>query len=232
MSAAAKLTLYENMVQFVNEYILSLAAESMRLLPDSVVLGTAILTALSLCQSYGVLLLAMVEMMLIQRLAGTFMGGIAPIGAGPQALQSVCQPGFVFPNNMRISIVETIGKPSLFPSPVMFFLTGVTTYMIGSMSEFSKEIKTLGGETETRSTVAMVLSGLFVFALFLFRFSYGCETFGAIFMSALFGLVVGILVLMQNKRIFGREGINLLNLPIIKTMDERGKPMYVCAPSK
>lgn len=230
-TAATKSVFWEYIVKVWNGYILPVSAESMRILPDSVVLGTAILTMVSLCKSYGVLFVGMLEIMFIQRVLSSFFAAISPIGAGPAAMQSVCQPGFVFPNNMRISLLETLGKPSSFPSPVMFFLTAVVSYMITGVNEFSREIKTLGSDVEARTQVALVMSALFIFGIFLFRFTYGCETFGSILISGIMGLVIGFLVLMQMKGLFGREGVNLLNLPIIRTMDERGKPLYVCAPA-
>ena len=64
-----------------------------------------------------------------------------------------------------------------------------------------------------------------------FRYSYGCETFGTLLLSLIFGLVAGILLIYQNKALFGRAGLNILNLPMILTAQESGKPMYVCAPS-
>jgi len=44
------------------------------------------------------------------------------------------------------------------------------------------------------------------------------------------GTIMGILIVFQNKALFGREGLNILNLPMIRSIDS-GKPMFVCAPS-
>jgi hypothetical protein len=205
--------------------------ETLRLLPDSLVFGTAILSLLSMCKSYGVLLFTMVELMITQRAFSMIIGGIAPIGAGKNSLQDVCQPGFYFSNSMRISLLETIGTPSMFPSPSMFFLSGFISYMIGSMQQFGREIKSLSGDIAVRTTIAAGLSFLFIIAMLIFRYSYGCESFGSIILSAVLGSVMGMVFVFQNIAIFGRDGINILNLPMIQTALERGKPMYVCGPS-
>ena len=231
MSASGKGTLWETVIlPFIEKQLLPVGSETLRLLPDSVIIGTAILTAVSLCKSYGVLLLTMIEVMVIQRLLGGFIGGIAPIGAGTGALQMICQPGFYFGNTQRISLLEVVGVPSVFPSPVMFFLAAIISYMTASIYEFSREIKSLGYDVEARSMTATILSFFLLIAMLAFRYSYGCETFGPLFLSMLFGLVIGGFLMIQNKGLFGREGVNLMNIPMIVSGNDTGKPMYVCAP--
>ena len=158
MGAAAKPVIYERMKSAIETGVMPVVIETLRLLPDSVVLGTSLLAMLSLCKSYGVLVLTMVELMFGQRIIASMIGSIRPLGAGPDALHETCQPGFAFPNSMRISLLETIGVPSSFPSPVIFFLTGVLAYMISSVKEFGREIKSLGGDLQTRTVVGVVWS--------------------------------------------------------------------------
>jgi hypothetical protein len=231
MSAASQPTLFNKIQDFVGKTLMPVCAESLRLLPDSIVLGVAILAGLSMSKSMGVLLFTMFEFMLTQRVLSMIIGGIAPVGAAENAMQGVCQPGFVFPNQMRISLVETIGTPSMFPSPSMFFLSAILSYMLTAMQNFGKEIKSLSGELKTRTNIAVGLSFLFVLAMMMFRYSYGCESFGTLLLSIVLGFIMGSLVVHQNIALFGRDGINVLNLPMILSSMERGKPMYVCAPS-
>ena len=225
------ITVYEKIFELIQNNIFPIGIESLRLLPDSIVLGTMILTALSMCKSYGIMVLTMIEFMLIQRLLANIIGGISPIGAGPDAMHEVCQPGFNFPNAMRISLIEKIGIPSFFPSPVMFFLSATISYMISSMKEFSREIKVLGGDLAMRTKIGLVMGFLLIFSMLAFRYSYGCESFGTLLTSVIIGGGFGFITLYQNKALFGRDGINILNLPMIQTIEERGKPMFVCAPS-
>jgi len=231
MSAAEQKTLFDKINDFVMNTIVPVCAESLRLLPDSVILGVVILAGLSMSKSMGVLLFSMFEFMLAQRVLSMIVGGIAPVGAGENAMQAVCQPGFVFPNQLRISLVETIGIPSMFPSPSMFFLASTLSYMLNSMQNFGREIKSLSGELRTRTNIAVVLSFLFVIAMMMFRYSYGCESFGTLLLSVILGFIMGALVVQQNIALFGRDGVNVLNIPMILSGMERGKPMYVCAPS-
>jgi len=231
MSAAEEKTLYDKIKAFVMETIFPVCSESLRILPDSMILGVAILAGLSMSKSMGVLLFSMFEFMLIQRVFSMIIGGIAPVGAGQNAMQGICQPGFIFPNQMRISLVVTIGVPSMFPSPSMFFLASILSYMLNSMQNFGREIKSLSGELKTRTNIAVVFSFLFVLAMMMFRYSYGCESFGTLLLSLILGFIMGSLVVQQNILLFGRDGINVLNIPIILSGLEKGKPMYVCAPS-
>jgi hypothetical protein len=173
----------------------------------------------------------MLELMFSQRVFSMIVGAIAPLGAGNNPLQAICQPGFMFPNQMRITLLETIGTPSLFPSPTMFFLSGFVAYMVGAMQQFAREIKSLNGEIETRTNMAIGLSFLFIMALMMFRYNYGCESFGSLLVSLILGSVMGMALVFQNQALFGRDGINVLNLPIIQSSLEKGRPMYVCGPS-
>lgn len=111
----------------------------------------------------------------------------------------------------------------------MFFLSAVISYMISAMNEFSREIKSLGGDLSARTRVAFGLGMLLLFAMLMFRYSYGCESFGTLFVSILVGGFAGFALVNQNKALFGRDGINVLNIPMIQTLEERGKPMYVCS---
>jgi len=224
-------TLFEQIKTAFGGTVQPVVIESLRILPDSVVLGTAVLAGISYCKSYGVLLLTMFELMLIQRGFSMIISGIAPVGAGSDALQHMCEPGFTFPNSMRVSLLETIGTPSMFPSPTIFFLTGILAYMIGAMQQFGREIKSLFGELQIRTTVATACSFLFTLAMLMFRYSYGCESFGTLLVSLILGSIVGMLLVFQNQAVFGRDGINVLNIPMIQTALEKGKPMYVCAPA-
>lgn len=220
---------YTNIMKYFSEDFIPLIAEFIRLLPDGIVLGTFILSILSMCKSYGVLLFAMIEIMVVQRLFSTVTGGISPIGSGQNANALVCQSGFIYPNKMRLSLLETICGQSHFPSPPMFFITAIITYMIGSIQDFKEEITALGGNLSTRTSVAMILSSLYVFIVLAFRHTSGCDSLGVLLISAILGIIVGGLIMFQNKLLFGRDGINLLNMPIIISAVERGKPMFVCA---
>jgi len=231
MSAAEQRTLFDKIKAFVMETIVPVCSESLRILPDSMILGVVILAGISMSKSFGVLLFSMFEFMLMQRVLSMIIGGIAPVGAGENAMQGICQPGFIFPNQMRISLLETIGIPSMFPSPSMFFLSAILSYMLTAMQNFGREIKSLSGELKTRTNIAVVLSFLFVMAMMMFRYSYGCESFGTLLLSVILGFIMGSLVVYQNVALFGRDGINVLNIPMILSGMERGKPMYVCAPS-
>jgi hypothetical protein len=195
------------------------------------VLGVAILAFIGMSSVYAIFLGTLIELMLIQRFASTLIGSISPIGSGPDSLHEICQPGFNFPNMMRVSIIEKIGVPSSFPSPVMFFLSGMISYMIAAMNQFSNEISTLKGDLDTRTKVGMAMGGLLIFAMLAFRYSYGCDSIGPLLFSSVIGCIAGLVLLSQNLALFGRGGVNILNLPMILTGKEQGQPMYVCSPS-
>ena len=65
----------------------------------------------------------------------------------------------------------------------------------------------------------------------MFRINYGCEEFGPLLISTILGAIIGFIIMQQNKWLFGRESVNILNLPIIMSAAELGKPMFVCGPT-
>lgn len=213
-------------------FVIPIIIEFLRLLPDGLVFGIGLMTLLSFCTSYAVLLFSMVELMIIQRLLSGFIGSIAPTGAGQNAGAAICQNGFAFPNMLRISMIDSVGKPTTFPSSSMFFLVGVITYIISSIQQFKKEISTLGGDVNLRTTIATSLSMLFIIFMFMYRVNYGCDSFGNVLLTMIFGLAAGIALVYQNLALFGRSGVNVLNLPLIVSTTESGKPMYVCGPTQ
>jgi hypothetical protein len=222
-------TLFEKISEFITGPILRMSVEALRLLPDSMILGVAILAGLSMSKSMAVLLFAMFEIMLSQRALSMIIGGIAPVGAKENVLEGVCQSGFLYPNMMRISLIETVGVPSMFPSPSVFFITSTLTYMLMAMQNFGREIKSLSNDLSVRTNIATVLSTLFILFMLMFRYTYGCESFGTLLLSVVLGGIFGALFVYQNIGLFGRDGVNILNLPMILSSAERGKPMYVCA---
>lgn len=220
--------------EFIDKLIaaaIPIGVEFLRLLPDGLVFGVALLSLISFCKSYGVLLFSMFELMIIQRFFAGFMGSIAPTGAGQNATAAICQNGFAFPNLLRISMIDSVGKPTTFPSSSMFFLVGLVTYIISSIQQFKQEITTLGGDVNLRTIIASVLSIIFIIFMFIYRIVYGCDSFGNILLTMIFGLVAGIALMYQNLALFGRDGVNVLNMPLIVSAAESGKPMYVCAPT-
>jgi hypothetical protein len=233
-AVAAPKKLVEGAKEYIDKvigFIIPIVVEFLRLLPDGLVFGVGLLSLLSFCKSYGVLLFTMFELMLLQRLFANFLGTIAPGTQGQNATAAVCQNGFAFPNFLRISMIDSVGKSSPFPASSMFFLVGIVTYIISATQQFKQEITTLGGDVNMRTNVATTLSVLFIFFMFIYRINYGCDSIGNIILTVIFALFAGVVIVYQNMALFGRDGINVLNIPLITSAADSGKPMYVCAPA-
>ena len=78
---------------------------------------------------------------------------------------------------------------------------------------------------------AIMATVIFIIFMFIYRIVYGCDSFGNILLTMIIGLVAGIALMYQNLALFGRDGVNILNIPLIISAAEAGKPMYVCAPT-
>ena len=69
---------------------------------------------------------------------------------------------------------------------------------------------------------------MIIFLFILFRLFFNCESFGVMFMSVVIGLVIGVLLVRQNVRLFGPQSINLIGIPLLRNRTADGKKLYVC----
>jgi hypothetical protein len=188
--------------------------ELFRSMPDSLFLGTALFSGITQNFPLGILVLAMLEISILQRLFGGFLGSIASNEA--DAPDAKCLPGI--PSPYQLSLVSHILKLSAFPSGPVFFISAVLAYIIGSTVNFRTELKELAEkepEWNARIPLAVTFSVLFLVCFILWRYANGCESVLTLLGSALFGLPIGGLVYLIHVYLFGRNAVNFLGVPLL-----------------
>lgn len=188
--------------------------ELFRSMPDSLFLGTALFSGITQNFPLGILVLAMLEISILQRLFGGFLGSIA--SNETDAPDAKCLSGI--PSPYQLSLVSHILTLSAFPSGPVFFISAVLSYIIGSTVNFRTELKELAEkepEWNARIPLAVTFSVLFLVCFILWRYANGCESVLTLLGSALFGLPIGGLVYLIHVYLFGRNAVNFLGVPLL-----------------
>ena len=210
-----------------DEIIIPFLDTLMRSAPDSIVLGSFILSLLTQSYCYMVLLLAFIEIIGIH----TFIAKIASFLTGSAGVPLPSDCGFMIPSYTQISILKYAMTSDPFPSAPIFFISAVIAYFLGSTIDEVNEITDLAKTNsvlKARFPISVVLSILFLSAFSVYRIVKGCDNLLASMGSIILGIIVGGSLLMLNIQIFGRDSVNFTGLPLLVDRISTGQPLYVC----
>ena len=218
--------------KFVDDTLVPIVTEMMRIFPDGLVITSGFYAIFTLSFSFAVFFMSMLEATLILnalQYAGSYLN-IAPISAKSKSYEGVCRTGFTDANTglASLSLFSSDPLKNPFPSSPIFMLSTAAAYMFSTLNSQSKELAALGPAYASRYYVSAFFLTMLIFLFVAFRVSYGCDSFGVVMVSVPIGLFVGMLLVQQNPRLFGPEGINLVGIPLLQGRAASGKPIYVC----
>ena len=219
-------------INYVSQFIqtsLAVLAEGFRTFPDGLVIGIGFFSIISISFSYGIFFVSLLESLFVfhgLRAINSYLN-IATVIPTKESLSQQCRTGFSRFNMDSISMFGE-GLRSAFPSAPLYITSTAATYMIYSMMYLSKELEILGTEYTTRFYVASGCLPLIILCISLYRLRFSCDAFETIIMSALFGAIVGIVLVEQNRRIFGESSLNLIGIPLLSKRTATGDTLYVC----
>ena len=191
--------------------------------PESIVIGSTVLAIFTNSFALLVFVLFQFELIGFRRLFSGFAGYLFPTIS-----QKVgnCDNGFLLPGNgERTCILNIFGKGGSFPASGLFFISGVFSYLVGSLMSFQQVLESLGSDYTTRIITATVFSLLSILLVFFYNMLWGCNSFVGSLGSVIFGILIGYLLLTVHGFVFGVEGINLLGVPTLAT---NNKMFYIC----
>jgi len=210
-----------------------IVTESMRIFPDSLVMGTGIYALLTQSMAYGVFFMSLIETSLIYILIRTFANYVNVSGRFEPTLAShseKCRSGFTMPS-AGLDTLYTFGKsPSgiAFPSAPLFMLSSASAYIFTTLQKQKQELEALGPAYATRYYVSAFFLLMIICVFIAFRFSLGCESIPMLILSSVLGLITGTLLVIQNVRLFGAQSINLIGIPLLSNRTVSGSNLYVC----
>ena len=208
--------------------------EIIRLVPDSLLLGSGLFALMTQNYPMGVLFGTLIEIIFltvgIQNLA-TYLD-LPKSLPERTSISKECKSGFQSPTLQNVSIFFKMDIKSAFPSAPVFILTAALSYVITAMQGFTAELSELGPAFSTRYYIGIVLSFILMFIVAMFRLLNNCDGIGIIILSILFGYCLGSVLCWQNNILWGRESTNVLGIPMFANTTADGSPIYICPTRK
>ena len=183
-------------------------------LPEYVFLGTGLLSLITQQYPLGILFLAMIELGIFQNLLGNFGHLITSDIKGTGSID--CLPGL--PHTDSLGLLRFFMRQSPFPSASIFFISGVVSYIMGSILNFRQELATLSQtnpDWKSRLPMSMILGPLCIIIYGAWRLARGCEGVLSVIGSCILGILLSLLILQVHIYLFGRDSINFLGIPLL-----------------
>jgi hypothetical protein len=203
--------------------------EMMRIFPDALIWGIGFLALLTASFPFGVFFVSLFESLAIYYGLQSFNNwiGLFTDSITRESANLKCRTGFA---SITIQSLSLFGseRTLAFPSAPVYILSVAVSYILSMLITFKNNLQVLGTDFVSRLYLSAIglLSTLFL--LMAYRSLYKCDTLVVIILSLLSGLVVGAVILQQNKLLFGSDGINMLGIPLLYNGTADGSPMYVC----
>jgi len=208
---------------------ITLLKEAVRTFPDGIIIGIGFFSIITLSFPYGVFFVSLLESLLVfhgLRALNTRLN-ISDVIPTKASLLQECRTGFSRFNMQSLTMFGE-GLRSAFPSAPLYITSTAVVYMIVSMMHLSKELEVLGSEYTGRFYIASMLLPAIVAVIFLYRLLYSCDAMETMIASILFGSIVGLILVEQNRRLFGESSLNLIGIPLLSKKTATGEQIYVC----
>lgn len=220
----------KNVTNIWSQYIKPLAQEEVRLLPDSLLVGTALLALLTQSFSMAIFFLTLVETAGVNYGLQTLASYMDPGRTVPtvKSASPECRSGFVTTRLDTFSALKCAALSSSFPSPILFFLATASSYVVSSLYSLRDELENLGAEYSSRFYLSIFATFFLLLAISSYRMMNGCDGLGVATFSLVMGGILGALLVTQNWYLFGKDSINLIGIPLLRERTADKKPIYVC----
>lgn len=118
-------------------------------------------------------------------------------------------------------------RPDGWPSYYATFI-GFLTGWIGTLPTLYEKELAASPEKHAASTAGLIILGLFVILVIMYRVLSECEGFMSTALGLLAGFVIGVGIVLLVSWISDKRATNILGLPLIRNKAAAGQPIYVC----
>jgi hypothetical protein len=221
-------TYFETLKSILSDTLIPTTQEFVRAIPDSLFLGTGFFALITQNFPLGVLVLAIAELAMSQRILGSLVGIVQenPV----KSFSDKCSSGI--PSPYQLSLIGKLMSEVQFPSGPVFLLAGVISYTLSSTFNFREELKELGKkepEWNARIPLAVTFSILLLAFYVVWRYMNECDGVFSLLGSTAIGAVIGFVVYIIHVYLFGRDAVNFLGIPLLADRAANGSPLYACA---
>ena len=198
-----------------HNYIKPVTSETIRILPDSLLFGSGLLSILTFSPAHFVFFLSIIEFAFIQSIIASTLLSSSPSTFEMKNSPLSCSTGYKPGSLYQLSIMR-IMKESYVPNPLIFMLSAASFYFYAMYLNFNTDYSSLGQEMISRVGLSIILSGLLILAIIIWRsFVDKCESSFALLISCIIGLV-GMGVFYQNLNLFGPDLVNMNSIPLLQ----------------
>jgi hypothetical protein len=202
--------------------------ESIRIFPDTVIVGTGVFALFTLSIPFAVMFLGLLEASALfhaLKYISTFLGD--GDNSDSRVSGRACSTGFSSVSLRDVSIFSS-KVSSTYPSAPLYIICVAAAYIFSSLNAQSEQLQALGPAYSSRYYISLSLLSTLIILFALFRFTQSCDSLSVILGTIPIGLAVGAVLLLQNSRLFGAESINLIGIPSLAGVTATGKSLYVC----
>lgn len=211
-------SLFDKFKSLLTEIVSPPFHEMIRSAPDSLFLGSILLSLFTQSFSLIVLSMAMAEFGIIHRLLANILDSVN--NNWKTQSSEICKMGI--PSPYQISAIGQLLKEYAFPNATLFFLAAVIVYICSGILSFKDELEQIDRQNKTttlwtsRTYISLAFSAILMILFILYNVYYGCITVIPAFGSVAFGSFVGMCIFLLHFYLFGKQAVNFLGIPELK----------------
>ena len=202
--------------QLINQ-IKNLGSNMFISLPEGLFVGAFLVGLLT----HNMALLMLTAAMIVFRIVGTGLGSFlkgtlgAMIPLRGEGVVGACEPAIA--TLSKLNSVNSDVRAAALPAQSLFFVVAVIFYSVSNIYKFKNELHALKRDDVLPVSGAF---GLLIISLYvLWRMKSGCDGKEVILISVLAAAAVAYGVSAIFELLFGRQSINMLNLPLLVKED-------------
>jgi hypothetical protein len=208
----------------------SVVQEMIRIFPDGLIMGMGFFAMITLSVPYAVFFASLIESVIGFYGLRTLNSYLSFVSS--KSVQNTqCMSGYLSKDIEALTLFGS-STQSQFPSSHLYILSVASSYIMSILFRFSKELEILGVNYSSRFYIASMSIPVLITVVSLYRIYFGCDDFGVLFFSIAAGLVVGLLLVEQNYRLFGLSSINIIGIPVLHKRTAEGQNLYICPKPK
>ena len=111
----------------------------------------------------------------------------------------------------------------------MYIISFASTYIAASLANLKQELDVLDTSYLKQYNYGLICLALFTITYALIRAHIKCDTAGSIGLGLVLGAVTAFAIVYQNTQLFGRNSINFMGIPLMRSKTADGQPIYICS---
>lgn len=195
-------------------YVFPVTSETVKLLPDSLLVGSGLLALLTFSSYYLLFFVTISELCIIQQVISSILINVNPDAFKNSNDELKCKTGYKTASLYNLGLTSLVTTNSRIPDPLIFILSSASFYIYAMYFHFNETFLALGSEQMGRVYTSLIATACAILAIIIWRISMDCKiTIFDLTASVLFGLI-GFAIFYQNLQFFGEDTVNLMGIPL------------------